>query len=143
MRANPLLGAYFSRLESLGAVRWQGRVTQVIGPLVESEGPFCSVGEVCRITDSRQRVLAGEIVGFRGATVLSMPLESPRGIRYGDRVATWGERPTIRVGDGLLGRVIDGGGQLWTRWDRMAGASTVHSMRRPRCRSSVFRFASR
>ncbi len=111
MRANPLLGAYFSRLESLGAVRWQGRVTQVIGPLVESEGPFCSVGEVCRITDSRQRVLAGEIVGFRGATVLSMPLESPRGIRYGDRVATWGERPTIRVGDGLLGRVIDGGGQ--------------------------------
>jgi flagellum-specific ATP synthase len=40
-----------------------------------------------------------------------MPLESPRGIRYGDRVSTWGERPTIRVGDALLGRVIDGSGQ--------------------------------
>jgi flagellum-specific ATP synthase len=109
--ANGLLAGYFARLESCAALRWQGRVTQVIGPLVESEGPFCSVGEACQITDSRGRVLPGEIVGFRGSTVLSMPLESPRGIRYGDRVSTWGERPTIRVGDGLLGRVIDGSGQ--------------------------------
>jgi flagellum-specific ATP synthase len=108
---NGLLAGYFARLESCAAVRWQGRVTQVIGPLVESEGPFCSVGEACQITDSRGRVLPGEIVGFRGSTVLSMPLESPRGIRYGDRVSTWGERPTIRVGDGLLGRVIDGSGE--------------------------------
>ena len=106
-----LLAPYFVRVESAPALRWQGRVTQVIGPLVESVGPFCSVGEVCEITDSRGRVLLGEIVGFRGTTVLSMPLESPRGIRHGDRVSTWGERPTIRVGDGLLGRVIDGSGQ--------------------------------
>jgi flagellum-specific ATP synthase len=40
-----------------------------------------------------------------------MPLESPRGVRYGDGVSTWGARPTIRVGEGMLGRVIDGGGQ--------------------------------
>jgi flagellum-specific ATP synthase len=111
MSANGLLEPYFARLESCPALRWQGRVKQVIGPLVESEGPFCSVGEVCQITDSRGRVLAGEIVGFRDTMVLSMPLESPRGIRYGDRVSTWGERPTIRVGDALLGRVIDGSGQ--------------------------------
>jgi flagellum-specific ATP synthase len=111
MSANVLLGDYFARLESCAALRWQGRVTQVIGPLVESAGPFCSVGEVCQITDSEGRVLAGEIVGFRDTTVLSMPLGSPRGIRYGDRVSTWGERPTIRVGGGLLGRVVDGSGQ--------------------------------
>jgi len=110
-RPEALLAPYFVRVESAPALRWQGRVTQVIGPLVESVGPFCSVGEVCEITDSRGRVLLGEIVGFRGTTVLSMPLESPRGIRHGDRVSTWGERPTIRVGDGLLGRVIDGSGQ--------------------------------
>src|SRR4029077_11184174 len=63
------------------------------------------------IADSQGRVLRGEIVGFRGTTVLSMPLELPRGVRYGDRVSTWGERPSIRVGEGLLGRVIDGGGE--------------------------------
>jgi flagellum-specific ATP synthase len=109
--AGALLAPYFARVESSPELRWQGRVTQVIGPLVESQGPFCSVGEVCQIVDSQRRVLAGEIIGFRGTTVLSMPLESPRGIRYGDRVSSWGGRPTIRVGDDMLGRVIDGSGQ--------------------------------
>lgn len=110
-RAEGLLAAYFARVECCPALRWQGRVTRVTGPLVESAGPFCSVGEVCQIADSQGGVRAGEIVGFRDTRVLSMPLESPRGIRYGDRVSTWGDRPTIRVGDGLLGRVIDGSGQ--------------------------------
>jgi flagellum-specific ATP synthase len=111
MSAEALLAPYFARLESFSGLRWQGRVTQVVGALVESQGPFCSVGERCEIIDSQGRTLPGEIVGFRGKTVLAMPLELPRGIRYGDRVITWGERPTIRVGSGLLGRVIDGGGQ--------------------------------
>ena len=47
MSRETLLAPYFARLESCPSLRWQGRVTQVIGPLVESEGPFCSVGEVC------------------------------------------------------------------------------------------------
>jgi len=109
--AEGLLAPYFARLETCSELRWKGRVMQVIGPLVESDGPFCSVGEVCEITDSKGRVMPGEIVGFRGTTVLSMPLESPSGVRNGDLVSTWGARPTIRVGDGLLGRVIDGGGE--------------------------------
>jgi flagellum-specific ATP synthase len=111
MSSGALLAPYFARVESCGALRWRGRVKQVIGPLVESDGPFCSVGELCQIVDSQGRMLAGEIVGFRDTTVLSMPLESPRGIRHGDRVSSWGERPAIRVGDGLLGRVIDGSGK--------------------------------
>jgi len=106
-----LLAPYFARLEEFGGVRWRGRVSQVIGPLVESEGPFGSVGEVCEITDSRGRRLAGEIIGFRGTTVLSMPLELPRGVRHGDLVSAWGARATIRVGDGLLGRVVNGSGE--------------------------------
>jgi len=111
MSTQALLAPYMAWVESGLQLRWRGRVTQVIGPLVESEGPFCSVGEVCEITDSRGRALRGEIVGFRGTTVLSMPLESPGGVRHGDSVCTWGARPTIRVGDGLLGRVIDGSGR--------------------------------
>jgi len=110
MDTDGLLAPYFARLDACMALRWQGRVTQVIGPLVESEGPFCSVGEVCEITDSEGRALPGEIVGFRGATVLSMPLELPRGVRYGDRVSTWGARPTLAIGERMLGRVIDGSG---------------------------------
>jgi flagellum-specific ATP synthase len=105
------LASYRARLESCSALCWRGRVKQVVGPLVESEGPFCSVGEVCHIEGSQGSLLEGEIVGFRGATVLAMPLESPRGVRHGDRIVTRGERPTLRVGEGMVGRVIDGSGQ--------------------------------
>ncbi|HTR65159.1 MAG TPA: FliI/YscN family ATPase [Terriglobales bacterium] len=103
-----LLAQYFSRLEACAALRWRGHVIEVTGQLVESQGPYCSVGELCHVVSSRGRVFPGEIVGFRGTTVLSMPLERPEGIRYGDEVITWGARPLLRVGDGLLGRVIDG-----------------------------------
>jgi flagellum-specific ATP synthase len=106
-----ILSRYRSWVDSCPELRWRGRVTQVIGPMVESEGPFCSVGETCEITDSRGRVLPGEIVGFRGSTVLAMPLELPEGVRYGDSVVTWGARPAIRVSEDLLGRVIDGSGK--------------------------------
>ena len=110
MSADASLAPYLARLESCAGLRWHGRVTQVIGPLVESEGPFCSVGEICHIHDSHGRVLPGEIIGFRGSTVLAMPLDLPRGVRHGDRVVTWGEHATLRVSEEMLGRVIDGRG---------------------------------
>ncbi len=108
--ANPL-APYFRRLEDFSTFRWIGRVTKVVDYLVESEGPFCSVGEGCAILTSDGRTLAGEIVGFRGRTALSMPLERPVGIRYGDRIVSRGTLPCLRVGPGLLGRVIDGSGE--------------------------------
>ena len=104
------LSAYFKQLDASAALRWRGRITQVVGQLLESNGPFCSVGELCEVTNANGRVFPGEIVGFRGTTVLSMPLERPMGIRFGDPVVTWGARPTLRVGPGLLGRVLDGMG---------------------------------
>ncbi len=105
-----LLAPYFGRLQSTASWRWRGRVTQVVGQLVESEGPFCSVGERCEIIDANGQAFPGEIVGFRGPIVLSMPLDRPSGIRYGDQIVTWGARPSLQVGDELLGRVIDGTG---------------------------------
>jgi flagellum-specific ATP synthase len=106
-----LLAPYRARLETCSGIRWQGRVTQVVGPLIESEGPFGSVGEICHVHNADGRALPGEIVGFRGSTVLSMVLDTPQGVRHGDRVTAWGQRATLRVGDGLLGRVIDGCGR--------------------------------
>src|SRR6202140_1217561 len=103
-----LLKSYFRRLEQFSTLRWTGRVTKAVGHLVESDGPFCSVGEGCAILTEDGRVFSGEIIGFRGRTVLSMPLERPSGIRYGDRIVTRGTRPSIPVGPGLLGRVVDG-----------------------------------
>jgi flagellum-specific ATP synthase len=111
MTFDPSLAAYRARLPVLTNLRWQGRVTQITGSLIESQGPFASVGEICQIIDSRGHTLPGEVVGFRGNTVLSMPLDIPKGVRFGDRVVSWGERATLRTGNEMLGRVIDGTGQ--------------------------------
>jgi flagellum-specific ATP synthase len=105
-----ILSAYFSQLETSSTLRWRGRVVQVVGQLVESEGPFCTVGEACEIIDSRGRHWPGEIVGFRGHIVLSMSLRRPTGLRYGDQIVVWGRRPSLRLSEQLLGRVLDGAG---------------------------------
>jgi flagellum-specific ATP synthase len=100
-----------SWLPTCSTIRWKGHVTQIIGNLVESRGPFCSVGECCDIVASAGAIFPGEIVGFRGSSVLSMCLERPQGLRFGDQIITWGARPSLRVGPKLLGRVIDATGR--------------------------------
>jgi len=106
----PNLNPYLRQLEQRAATRWTGRITKVVGNLVESEGPFCSVGDCCEMIDRTGRVYTGEVVGFNGKYVLSMPLERPEGIGFGDRISTRGELPTMRVSDEMLGRVLDGNG---------------------------------
>ena len=106
-----LLRPFFRYVEDCALERWEGRVSRVMGHLIESDGPFCSVGESCEIVNGHGKKFSGEIVGFRGPKILSMCLERPSGIRYGDRITSWGGRPTVAVGDSLLGRVIDATGQ--------------------------------
>jgi len=59
------LAPFFEQLHAMPAVRWQGRVIQVLGQVVESQGPVCAVGECCWLVDANGRAQAGEIVGFR------------------------------------------------------------------------------
>jgi flagellum-specific ATP synthase len=106
----PLLSHYTDYLESSSTLRWKGRVSQVVGNLVESDGPSCFVGESCEIIDTSGNSYSGEIVGFRGSTMLSMTADPLRGVRFGDQIVTWGARPSVRVGPGLLGRVVDTAG---------------------------------
>jgi flagellum-specific ATP synthase len=69
------------------------------------------LGECCELQDVAGNMYAGEVVGFRGTTVLSMPLEKPSGIRFGDSIVGLGVRPSLLVGEELLGRVVDGRGR--------------------------------
>jgi flagellum-specific ATP synthase len=105
-----LLAPYTHYLRSGSTLRWRGRINQVLGNLIESDGPFCSVGECCQIVGQGGRSYSGEIVGFRGSTMLAMAAEQPQGIRFGDQLVTWGARPSIRVGPEMMGRVIDTAG---------------------------------
>jgi len=62
------------------------------------------------IMDQSGKSYSGEIVGFRGSTMLSMTADQPQGIRFGDQLFTWGALPSIRVVPKMLGRVIDTAG---------------------------------
>jgi flagellum-specific ATP synthase len=119
------LAPYFNQLQQVSTLRWSGRVLQVVGNLVESEGPFCSVGDACDILTSDGQSYAGEVVGFRGNVMLTMTLQLPRGIKFGDRVIATGARPSIRVGPELLGRVIDATGQPLDGLSSYSARSTV------------------
>lgn len=99
------------QLKHCSPVRWQGRVLRVTGNLIESEGPFGSIGEACEVVDASGERLGGEIIGFRGRTILSMMTQAPAGIRLGDSITALGRRPSVCVGEEMLGRVLDANGK--------------------------------
>jgi flagellum-specific ATP synthase len=102
-----MLGRYFSCLDRLQAWRWRGQVLEAVGQTIESAGPLASVGECCEIADRDGRLHLAEVIGFRGSNLLSMPVASAEGIRFGDTVTALGVRPQIGVGPALMGRVLD------------------------------------
>jgi flagellum-specific ATP synthase len=87
----------------------RGRVSQVIGMVIESDGPGIPVGSMCEVDiyKGRDRIPA-EVVGFREGKALLMPLGEMRGVEPGALIRMVGGQPTVPVGNSLLGRIIDG-----------------------------------
>jgi flagellum-specific ATP synthase len=110
--ASPHLQSTIERVRQVRPTETRGRVVQLIGLVVESEGPLAAIGEVCRIESARHgdSTLA-EVVGFRDHHLLLMPLGELQGVHPGSEVVATGGPLRIPVSDGLLGRVINGLGQ--------------------------------
>ncbi len=106
-----LLESYFARLERRQPWRWRGRVLESMGQTIESAGPPVSVGECCELEDQAGGAHSAEVIGIRGSNVLSMPVETTEGIRFGDPVWSLGSKPEIVVGPALLGRVLNAQGE--------------------------------
>jgi len=106
------LATALGRVQRARAAESRGRVVQLIGLVIESEGPLAGVGEVCRIESARHdgSTLA-EVVGFRNHHLLLMPLGEIHGIHPGSEVIATGAPLRFPIGDELKGRVIDGLGQ--------------------------------
>ncbi len=106
------LEAHLSRLRTVDLLKVNGRVTQVIGLVIESIGPNCSLGEVCVIKDRNgDDVCHSEVVGFRNNRVLSMVLGDANAVSPGSEIVATGRTLSVNVGPDLLGRVIDGLGR--------------------------------
>src|SRR5947207_3321212 len=105
-------GRFESALERVRQARVTeacGRVVQLIGLVIESEGPVAAVGELCRIqSDRKEAATLAEVVGFRDRHLLLMPLGEIHGLHTGSQVVATGESFRVAVGSALTGRVIDG-----------------------------------
>ena len=106
-----ILDRYFARLHRGQPWRWRGQVLESLGQTIESSGPLASVGECCQIQDHLGQPHMAEVIGFRGSNVLTMPVETTEGIRFGDPVEALGVRPEIYIGPALMGRVLDAEGK--------------------------------
>jgi flagellum-specific ATP synthase len=100
---------HFDTLYLVDPIKTHGCVTQVVGLLIESEGPAVKIGELCYIysKDSTEPTKS-EVVGFKRNKVLLMPLGEMRGIAPGCEVRATGKPLMVKVGEVLRGRVLDG-----------------------------------
>ena len=106
------LAGYRDRVEGARTIRRQGKVIQMIGEVIEAYNPGIAVGSLCAVynPDSGSRVMA-EVVGFKQDRVLLMTLGHMAGIGPRCRIIPEERPPRVRVGDALLGRVLDGLGR--------------------------------
>jgi flagellum-specific ATP synthase len=98
-----------TRLRTVDPVRVSGRVTDVIGLVIEGNGPGLPIGGLCNIERrDGHGVVPAEVVGFRKNRILLMPLGDVSGIEPGNRIVVARDRQYVPAGHAMLGRVLDG-----------------------------------
>ncbi len=91
-----------------------GKVVNVVGLTIESIGPDARLGDICYIYAKDETVapIMAEVVGFRDKKTLLMPYEDTAGIGLGSTVENKGYPLSVRAGEFLLGKTLDGLGRL-------------------------------
>ncbi|MBB6443843.1 flagellar protein export ATPase FliI [Bacillus benzoevorans] len=109
MKADQLL----EEIDEIDSFKRYGRVKQVIGLMIESQGPESSIGDLCliHIGQRKKRVIQAEVVGFREENVILMPYTSVNDIAPGSLVEATLKPLEIKVGPALIGSVVDALGQ--------------------------------
>lgn len=115
-----LLERAHQRLAGIDPLPLVGQIVGVTGLIVQARGPRTRVGDLCwlapggpmpRFPGARPPGLWAEVVGFKEKHVLLMPLGDPGGLAPGWEVRSLGRPLPVKVGPGLLGRVLDGLGR--------------------------------
>jgi len=108
----PRLERYIELVGQEPPLRKIGRVSRVVGVIIESVGPSMTIGDTCWIIskDESSRIRA-EVVGLKGSNLLLMPFGPINGVSTESKVVPCREPVSVSVGKNLLGRIIDGQGQ--------------------------------
>ncbi|UOQ47877.1 flagellar protein export ATPase FliI [Gracilibacillus caseinilyticus] len=100
-------------IQHLDPYKRYGKVDRVIGLLIESKGPEARIGEVCYIhTKKKDEKIMAEVIGFYNEKVLLMPYSSLHNIGSGCLVEATKNALQIKIGRGLIGKVLDSTGKM-------------------------------
>ncbi len=105
------LDKYLSKLNQVNLHNFRGSVVRVSGLTIESKGPPVGIGELCEIRINNGKRVPAEVVGFHGENRILLPLETIEGIAPNNPVIARSTPRYMRLGNDLLGRVIDGLGR--------------------------------
>ncbi|MGE7200753.1 flagellar protein export ATPase FliI [Bacillus haynesii] len=96
-------------IETADSFKRYGKVKQAVGLMIESKGPECSIGDVCKIYTKGDgpKAIKAEVVGFKDQNILLMPYLEAANIAPGSIVEATGESLRVKVGSGLIGQVVD------------------------------------
>ena len=97
---------------NLNPLQVSGKVTKIVGLVVEGYCPASTVGTLCEMVPlNGGEPVPAEVVGFRDGRALLMPLGELRGLGPGSLIRVLRDSASLAVGPELLGRVIDAMGQ--------------------------------
>ncbi len=101
------------RREALRATRpvVEGKLTRMVGLTLEAVGCQAAIGARCLVEAPDGERVEAEVVGFANDRTYLMPVSDMRGFVPHSRVIPMDGRHAAPVGDGLLGRVLDGTGR--------------------------------
>ena len=105
------LNKYKEGIESADLIVNSGQISQIVGLTIESVGPYVNIGDLCKINSGPGKELKAEVVGIKDNKVLLMPLGNMEGIGAGSSVFSTGDTLTVKVGEKLKGRVLNGLGE--------------------------------
>jgi flagellum-specific ATP synthase len=106
------LSKFIPPIKEMDPIQIRGKVTNIVGLVVEGHGPGSSMGCMCEIFSKHMSTsIMAEVVGFKEKRVLLMPLGDLSGIGPGSTIIARKSHPLVKVGDALLGRIIDGMGE--------------------------------
>lgn len=102
---------YKKTIEEANLIEYSGRVSQIVGLTIESNGPALDIGQLCNIYTKNDNKVLAEVVGFKGNKVLLMPFGDMSGVGPGNKVVAIGKSLTVNINDHIKGRILDGLGR--------------------------------
>lgn len=127
------LARYITAIDKADTYKWYGKVLRVIGLMIESQGPAANIGEVCFIyaSSTKDKPILAEVVGFSNERIILMPYAEVNEIGPGCLVEATGKSLTVKVGRGLIGKVIDSLGRNLDQSELPSGLSDYLTERLP------------